>query len=83
MRYNTRAEKQPGPRRASPASGREAGAGSFWIILVDKARLAVIKRLLIGLAIVLSLPFVAVAVAVGYLLFSEWRERLRNPPPPA
>jgi hypothetical protein len=40
-----------------------------------------LKRLLIGLVILLSLPFVAVAVAIGYLLFAEWRERLRNPPP--
>ncbi len=40
-----------------------------------------LKRLLIGLVILLSLPFIAVAVAIGYLLFAEWRERLRNPPP--
>lgn len=40
----------------------------------------VLKRLIIGLAVLLSLPFVAVAVAIGYLLFAEWRERLRNPP---
>ncbi len=40
-----------------------------------------LKRLLFGLVILLSLPFVAVAVAIGYLLFAEWRERLRNPPP--
>lgn len=40
-----------------------------------------LKRLLIGLVILFSLPFIAVAVAIGYLLFAEWRERLRNPPP--
>ncbi|HLG50680.1 MAG TPA: hypothetical protein VKY56_03470 [Chloroflexota bacterium] len=42
-----------------------------------------LKRLLIGLVVLLSLPFVAVAVAIAYLLFEEWRERLRNPPQPA
>ncbi|HVC34692.1 MAG TPA: hypothetical protein VNL16_14375 [Chloroflexota bacterium] len=42
-----------------------------------------LKRLIIGFVVLLSLPFVAVAIAIGYLLFSEWRERLRNPPPPA
>lgn len=41
-----------------------------------------LKRILIGFGVLLSLPFVAVAIAMGYLLFSEWRERLRNPPPP-
>jgi hypothetical protein len=40
-----------------------------------------LKRLIIAFLVLLSLPFVAVAVAVGYLLFAEWRERLRNPPP--
>jgi hypothetical protein len=40
-----------------------------------------LKRLLIGLLVLISLPFVVLAVAIGYLLFAEWRERLRNPPP--
>jgi hypothetical protein len=38
------------------------------------------KRIVIGLLVLISLPFVALAVAVGYLLFTEWRERMRNPP---
>ena len=40
-----------------------------------------LKRILIALAVLFSLPIVAVAIAVGYMLFSEWRDRLRNPPP--
>jgi hypothetical protein len=40
-----------------------------------------LKRLIIGLLVLISLPFVALAVAIGYLLFTEWRERMRNPPP--
>lgn len=40
-----------------------------------------LKRIVIGLLVLLSLPVVVVAVAVGYMLFSEWRDRLRNPPP--
>jgi Kef-type K+ transport system membrane component KefB len=35
----------------------------------------VLKRVIIGLVVLLSLPFVALAVAIGYLLFAEWRER--------
>jgi hypothetical protein len=42
-----------------------------------------IKRIVIGLLVLVSLPFVALAIAIGYLLFAEWRERMRNPPPPA
>jgi hypothetical protein len=40
-----------------------------------------LKRLAIGLLVLISLPFIALAIAVGYLLFIEWRERMRNPPP--
>jgi hypothetical protein len=40
----------------------------------------VFKRLAVALAVLVSLPFIALAVAVGYLLFAEWRERMRNPP---
>ncbi len=40
-----------------------------------------LKRLAIGLLVLISLPFIALAIAVGYLLFTEWRERMRNPPP--
>jgi hypothetical protein len=43
----------------------------------------VLKKVLIGLGVLLSLPFVLLAVAVGYLLFAEWRERRLNPPPAA
>jgi EamA domain-containing membrane protein RarD len=39
-----------------------------------------LKRIVIGLVVLVSLPFVALAVAVGYLLFAEWRERMTNPP---
>ncbi len=38
------------------------------------------KRIAVALLVLISLPFVALAVAVGYLLFAEWRERMRNPP---
>lgn len=42
-----------------------------------------LKRLIIGFLVLLSLPFVALAAAVGYLLFIEWQERRRQPPEPA
>jgi hypothetical protein len=38
------------------------------------------KRIAVALLVLISLPFVALAAAVGYLLFAEWRERMRNPP---
>ncbi len=39
-----------------------------------------LKGLLIFLLVVISLPVVVLLAAVGYLLFAEWRERMRNPP---
>jgi len=38
------------------------------------------KRIAVALLVLISLPFIALAAAVGYLLFAEWRERMRNPP---
>jgi len=38
------------------------------------------KRIAIVLVVLISLPFLALAAAVGYLLFAEWRERMANPP---
>jgi hypothetical protein len=43
---------------------------------------ALLKRIIIGVLVLFSLPIVALAAAVGYLLFAEWRERMQNPPPP-
>jgi len=42
-----------------------------------------LKTIAIGLVVLISLPIIALAAAVGYLLFAEWRERMRNPPPAA
>jgi hypothetical protein len=39
-----------------------------------------VKKVAVLLLVLVSLPFVALAAAVGYLLFAEWRERMRNPP---
>ena len=39
-----------------------------------------VKRLIIGFVILLSLPFLALAAAIGYLVFEEWQERRRQPP---
>jgi hypothetical protein len=40
----------------------------------------VLKGLLIVVLVLISLPVVVLLAAVGYLLFAEWRERMRNPP---
>jgi hypothetical protein len=42
--------------------------------------LIMFKRIAIVLVVLISLPFLALAAAVGYLLFAEWRERMHNPP---
>ncbi len=39
-----------------------------------------LKRLLIVLLVLISLPFVALLAAIGYVLIAEWRDRMRNPP---
>ncbi len=38
------------------------------------------KRILIGVLVLISLPVLVLLAAIGYLLFAEWRERMRNPP---
>jgi hypothetical protein len=42
--------------------------------------LSMFKRIALALVVLISLPFIALAAAVGYLLFAEWRERMQNPP---
>ena len=47
-------------------------------LLTEELRM--FKRIAIVLVVLISLPFLALAAAVGYLLFAEWRERMANPP---